>query len=65
MSIQEIGQLILSRSKCTRENQVLRIIKAAFANKWDKQTSAVKLACSLRGSAAAILSDSTPEMKCD
>ena len=38
---------------------------AAFANRWDKQTSAVKLACSLRGSAAAILSDLTPEMKRD
>lgn len=38
---------------------------AALANKWDKQTSAVKLACSLRGSAAAILSDLTPEMKHD
>ena len=38
---------------------------AAFANKWDKQTSAIKLACSLRGSAAALLSDLTPGMKRD
>lgn len=38
---------------------------AAFANKWDKQTSAIELACSLRGSAAALLSDLTPGMKRD
>ena len=38
---------------------------AAFANRWDKQTSTVKLACSLLDSAAAILSDLTPEMKHD
>lgn len=38
---------------------------ASFANKWDKQTSAIKLACSLRGGAAAFLSDLTPGMKHD
>ena len=38
---------------------------AAHANKWDMLTSAVKLACSLRGSAQALLSDLTPEVRYD
>lgn len=38
---------------------------AAHANRWDKPTSAIRLACSLRGSAQALLSDLTPEVRYD
>ena len=36
---------------------------AAQANKWDKNMRAIRLACSLRGSAQALLSDLTPEIR--
>ena len=51
--------------KSSFKDYLVQFELAAFANKWDKQTSAIKLACSLRGSAAALLSDLTPGMKRD
>ena len=36
---------------------------AAQANGWDRNTRAIRLACSLRGSAQALLSDITPEIR--
>ena len=36
---------------------------AAQANGWDRNTRAIRLACSLRGSAQALLSDLTPEIR--
>ena len=36
---------------------------AGHANRWDKDTKATKLACSLRGSAQALLSDMGPDVK--
>ncbi|MCG8034213.1 MAG: hypothetical protein JAZ03_18850, partial [Candidatus Thiodiazotropha taylori] len=38
---------------------------AAHANRWDRNTRAVRLACNLRGSAQALLSDLTLEVKYD
>ena len=66
--VQEIGRLIkvpVYYGKSSFKDYLGLFDLAAFANKWDKQTSAIKLACSLRGSAAALLSDLTPEMKRD
>ena len=36
---------------------------AAHANRWDKDTKAIKLACSLRGSAQALISDMGPDVR--
>ena len=38
---------------------------AALANNWDKATSAVRMTCSLKGIAQALLSDITPDVRYD
>ena len=66
-----------SRSKCENikvavydgktswKDYLVQFELAARANKWDKATSAVRLACSLRGSAQSLLSDITPDVRYD
>lgn len=51
--------------KSSWKDYLVQFELAAHANRWDKHTSAVRLACSLRGSARALLSDLNPEVRYD
>ena len=51
--------------KTSWKDYLVQFELAAHANKWDKATSAVLLACSLRGSAQTLLSDITPDVRYD
>lgn len=51
--------------KSSWKDYLVQFELAAQANKWDKNMRAIRLACSLRGSAQALLSDLTPEIRQD
>lgn len=51
--------------KTSWKDYLVQFELAAHANRWDRHTRAVRLACSLRGSAQALLSDLTPEVRYD
>ncbi|MEW8544990.1 MAG: hypothetical protein AB2693_15805 [Candidatus Thiodiazotropha sp.] len=49
--------------KSSWKDYLVQFELAAHANRWDKDTKAIKLACSLRGSAQALLSDMGPDVR--
>lgn len=49
--------------KSSWKDYLVQFELAAQANGWDRNTRAIRLACSLRGSAQALLSDLTPDIR--
>ena len=49
--------------KLSWKDYLVQFELAAQENRWNPQTRAIRLACSLRGSAQALLSDLTPEIR--
>ena len=49
--------------KSSWKDYLVQFERAAHADRWDKDTKAIKLACSLRGSAQALLSDMGPDFR--
>ena len=55
--------MAIYNGKSSWKDYLVQFDLAAHANSWDKDTKVIKFACSLRGSAQALLSDMGPDVR--
>ena len=56
-------KVAIYNGKSSWKDYLVQFDLAAHANSWDKDTKVIKFACSLRGSAQALLSDMGPDVR--